>query len=89
MKVLNQNANLKEKYYIYSLSRQSDTAFYSFFNGGDYINQRLDMMAVMEYDSVIKKLEKDIKEALIIKRGFFSYLCQDNINLEQVRYLFK
>jgi len=41
-------------------------------------------MSVMEYDITIKILSKDFKEALVEKRDFYAYLCQDFINLEEL-----
>ncbi len=51
--MVNTNCSMKERYVIYSLVRKSDIAFYGFFNNSSIVNQRLEMMNVMQFDMLI------------------------------------
>ena len=77
MKVINTDASLKEKYntgmdklispllyVIFSLARKSEIAFYGFFHNSTIANQRLDMMASMEFDMTMKNLNQGFKDTL-------------------------
>lgn len=82
--MINTNATLKERYVIHSFVRQSDLAFYSFFHNSMIQNQRLNMMYVMEFDYLNRFLQREYRDALIEKRDFFAFLCQDQIDLEEL-----
>lgn len=81
MKVLNKNAKLKDKYVIQSLIRQSDLAFYGFFNNSSIKNQRLKIVTSIQFNMLIKSTEEKIIKGLKEKRDFLIFLCNDFVDL--------